>query len=112
MTVDDSLWVGADVAIFEEGTIEIWVGPRQITICGKPKVDKVDAARKQTRARPDGKMVFRVLDLAVEVDPSRVTTRFNGPSLEVLLRKTQARSEQELRAAAAQPQVFELVAQR
>lgn len=100
MTIDDSLWVGADVAIFEEGTIEVWVGPRQITICGKPKVDKVGVARKETGARLDGEMVFRFLDLPVEVDPSRVTTRFNGPSLEVLLRKTQARSAQETRAAA------------
>lgn len=101
MTAGDSLWVGADVAVFEEGTIEIWVAPRRMTVCGKPRVDKVHAARKPTGARPDGEMIFRVLDLPIEVDPSRVTARFNGPALEVLLKMAQARPEQEVKVATA-----------
>jgi hypothetical protein len=101
MTVGDSLWVGADAAAFQEGTIEIWVAPRKITICGKPRVEKVGAHRKHSEPRPGGEMIFHVLDLSVEVDPSHVTAKFNGPSLEILLRTMQAKPQQEAQAAAA-----------
>jgi hypothetical protein len=101
MTVGDSLWVGADIAVFEEGTIEIWVAPHKITICGKPRVDKVDAHRKHVGPRPGGEMNFHVLDLPVEIDPFHVTAKFNGPSLEILFRKAQAKPQQEAQAIAA-----------
>jgi hypothetical protein len=90
MTVGDNLWVGTDAAAFQEGTTEIWVAPPKITICGKPRRDKVDAHRHRIGIRPDGAMIFHVLDLPVEIDPSYVTAKFNGPSLEILLRKAQA----------------------
>src|SRR6202521_5951568 len=86
MSLNDALWMGADAGIFEEGTIEIWVAPRKITICGKPRVSKVDAHRKHIGPRPGGEMIFHALDLPVEVDPSHVTTKFNGSSLEILSR--------------------------
>jgi HSP20 family molecular chaperone IbpA len=105
MTIDDSLWVGADVGVFEEGTIETWVAPRKITICGKPRVDKVGAHREHTGPRPGGEMIFHVLDLSAEIDPSQVTAKFNGPSLEIFLRKAGAEPEpeakQEVTAAVA-----------
>jgi hypothetical protein len=101
MTVGDSLWIGTDARVFDEGTIEIWVAPRKITICGKPQVDKFDAQRKRIGPCPGREMIFRVLDLSLDVDPSRVTVKFNGPSLEILARKAQAKPRQEVRAAAA-----------
>lgn len=36
MNVDGTLWMGTDAAVFERGTIEIWVAPHRLTICGKP----------------------------------------------------------------------------
>jgi hypothetical protein len=35
----------------------------------------------------------------VEIDPSHVTAKFNGPSLEILLRKAQAKVQQQAAAA-------------
>jgi len=101
MSVNDTLWIGADAAVFAEGTIEIWVAPRKMTICGKPRQDKADAHRKHIGSHPSGEMIFHAIDLPVEVDPSRVTAKFNGFSLEILLRKAQAKPKQEARAAAA-----------
>ncbi len=101
MSLNDALWIGADAAIFEVGTIEIWVAPRKMTIWGKPRVTKVDAHRKHIGSHPGGQMIFHALDLPVEIDPSHVTAKFNGPSLEILLRKAQAKPKQEARAAAA-----------
>lgn len=101
MTVGDNLWIGTDAAVFQEGTTEIWVAPRKVTICGKPRCDRVIALRENIGIRPDGGLVFHVLDLPIEIDPSHVTAKFNGPSLEILLRKVQARPQQQAQAAAA-----------
>jgi HSP20 family molecular chaperone IbpA len=101
MSLNDTLWIGTDAGIFEEGTIEIWVAPRQLTICGKTRVDKVDAHRKHIGSHPGGEMIFQALDLPAEIDPSHVTAKINGWSLEILLRKAQAKPKPEARAAAA-----------
>ena len=101
MTVGDRLWIGTDAGVFEQGTIEIWVAPRKITICGKPRVDKVDAHRKRIGPCSGEEKIFRVLDLCLDLDPSQATVKFNGPSLEILVRKAQVKTRQEVRAAAA-----------
>jgi Protein of unknown function (DUF2934) len=90
MIVGDSLWVGADAAVFEKGTIEIWVAPRKITICGKPRVDKMDTHRKPIGTVHGGETTFCILNLSFAVDPSHVTAKFNGASLKILLRKADA----------------------
>lgn len=37
MSLDDSLWLSVDATHFREGTICIWVAPKRLTICGKPR---------------------------------------------------------------------------
>jgi HSP20 family molecular chaperone IbpA len=97
-TVGDRLWIGTDAGTFEQGTIEIWVAPRKITICGKPRADK-DVQGIGPRSGEE--RIFRVLDLCLDVDPSSATAKLHGPSLEILVRKAQTKSRQEARAAAA-----------
>ncbi len=98
MPIGDNLWIGANAAIFEEGTIEIWVAARRLTICGKPRIKGHAAAVTQGRSGGIEK-IFRVADLPFEVDPSNVTAKFNGQSLEILLKKAQP--EHKARATAA-----------
>ena len=98
-TVGDRLWIGTDAGIFKAGTIEIWVAPRKITVCGKPRTGGVDVQRIGPGS--DEERIFRVLDLCIDVDPSDTTAKFNGSSLEILVRKAQAKAQQEGRAAAA-----------
>jgi len=86
MTLNGSLWLGTDSSNFEEGTMEIWVAPRRITICGKPRMGGKYCVSKALSAD----RIFRVIDLPLDVDPSGVTTRFSGPSLEIVMRKAQA----------------------
>jgi hypothetical protein len=97
-TVGERLWIGTDARIFEPGTIEIWVAPRKITIGGEPRSDK-DVQGTGPLSRKE--RIFRVLDLCIDVDPSHMTAKLNGPSLEILVRKVQAESGQEAHAAAA-----------
>jgi len=98
-TVGDRLWIGTDARIFEQGTIEIWVAPRKITICGEPRSDK-DVQGIGPGSREE--RIFRILDLCLDVDPSHITAKLHGPSLEILVRKVQAPPLQKERAAAAQ----------
>ena len=97
-TVGDKLWIGTDARIFEQGAIEIWVAPRKITICGKPRPDK-DAQGIGPRSGEE--RIFRVLDLCIDVDPSHLTAKLHGPSLEILVRKARAKPRQEAQAAVA-----------
>jgi len=105
MSVDGTLWMGTDAAIFEEGTIEVWVAPRQLTICGKPSAGKegVAAATKWSGSHPDGEMIFHVIDLTCEIDPSRVSAKIDGPSLEILLKKAglEPEAKREMKVAVA-----------
>ena len=96
MTLNGSLWLGTDASTFEEGTIEIWIAPRHITICGKPRIEKERAASGERRAE----MIYHAVDLPLEVDPSGVTATFHGPSLEIVLRKAQAKPAQTMAAVA------------
>jgi HSP20 family molecular chaperone IbpA len=97
-TVGDRLWIGTDARIFEQGTIEIWVAPRKITICGEPRSDK-DV--QGIGPRPREERIFRVLDLCLDVDPFHMTAKLHGPSLEILVNKAQAKSRQEAQAVAS-----------
>jgi HSP20 family molecular chaperone IbpA len=45
--------------------------------------------------------MFREVRLSMEVDPSKVTARFNSQFIEILLRKVQAKQEQAVKAETA-----------
>jgi HSP20 family molecular chaperone IbpA len=103
MSVDDTLWVGTDAGSFAEGNIEIWVAPRRLTICGKARVGKEGAAKQGSRSCTDKDVIFHVLDLTREVNPSLVTAKIEGSSLELFLRKAAAGLEpvRDVKAAVA-----------
>ena len=96
MSLNGDLWLGTDASSFDEGTIEVLLAPRRITICGKPRIDskRLDSDAQQAE------MIYRVVELPLEVDPLTVTTQFNGSSLEVVLRKAQARPAHAVAAVA------------
>lgn len=100
MSLGKDLWVEAETAPFEPGSIEIWIASRNITVCGKPCTSNIDAHKIENASNRSVEMIFRALDLPVEIDPSGVTVKFNGPSMEILFRKAQVKP-QPLEAAAA-----------
>lgn len=100
MPLGDTLWVEADAAKFEAGSIEIWVAARNITLCGKPSAWRFAANDKARRGRAP-EMIFRTLELPVEIDPARITTKLRGPSLEILLTKKGTAASQKAKATAA-----------
>lgn len=101
MSLDDSLWLSMDATHFQEGTISIWVAPKRLTICGKPRSNGQAIPPAASSLQMQEEMMFREVALPVEVDPSNVTAKFNGQSLEILLKKAQAERGQTANAAAA-----------
>jgi HSP20 family molecular chaperone IbpA len=95
---EDSLFVGCDVAGFEEGSVEVWVAPRQMTICGKPFGPKEQTAKSETH--PYRGVVFRVVSLPVEVEPGRVLISLERNFLEIHLSTVHSKQESHVRAQA------------
>jgi len=101
MSLDDSLWLSMDATHFQEGTINIWVAPRRLTVCGKPRAKRQAAGLLPKSSHPGEELMFREVRLPIEIDPANVTARFNGRALDILLRKAQAKPDEAVRAAAA-----------
>ncbi|MBS1841547.1 MAG: DUF2934 domain-containing protein [Acidobacteria bacterium] len=95
----EALLVGCDIARFEKDSIEIWVAPKRVTICGKP------VAHKEKRANLDLHLyqgtVFRAVPLPVEVEPDGALINLRGNFLEIRLPKKHAWHEDRVRANAA-----------
>ena len=93
---DDALGVSCDIAGFEMGTVAIWAAPRQITISGKP----ISRWEPAARPNPYHGIVFRVVPLRLEVEPSRVVTTLKRHFLEIHLPIVRSRQEDLARAHA------------
>jgi len=83
LTRDDKVSVSADISVFDEGSVEVCVEPRRLSLCGRPR-----AQNAENGACPLREPVYRVLALPVEVDPRQVHARFNGRILEIDLYRT------------------------
>ncbi len=83
LTRDDKISVSTDISAFGEGSVEVCVEPRRLTLCGKPPAQDAGDG-----ACPLPESVYRVLALPVEVDPVQVHARFNGSMLQIDLPRT------------------------
>jgi HSP20 family molecular chaperone IbpA len=96
-TQDHMVVIGTDVAGFEPGTLELWVAPRQLTLCGQSHSHSLQTTTAQTH--PDKHLVFREIHLPSEIDPANIETSFHGRLLEIKL--PQARLHQAAKKANA-----------
>ena len=94
---EDSLVVGCDVARFEEGSVEIWVAPRQMTICGKPLRHKEQVSSSDHAYHG---IVFRVIALPVEIEPARVAAHVKCNFMEIRLPTVRTKQAIRVRAQA------------
>ena len=95
---DDSLVVGCDVAGFKEGSVEIWVAPRQMTICGRPLRHKEQVS---SSAHVYQGTVFRMIALPIEIEPSRATLHLKRRFMEIHLPTVRTKQVVRVRAQAA-----------
>ena len=95
---DDSLLVGFDVSRFEQGSVEVWIAPRQMTIWGKPIGHKEQAPRA---VRLYEGMVFRTIALPAEIEPGRAVGNVKSSFAEIRLPMSCPKYEERSRVQAA-----------
>jgi HSP20 family molecular chaperone IbpA len=81
-TADGSLHIGFNVAHFEEGSVEVWVSSRQMTICGRPIRRREQ--HEGTIPSYEG-IAFRTIVLPAEVEPARAVANVKRNFVEVCL---------------------------
>lgn len=77
---DGKVLIGCDLNRFEEGSIEIWIAPRRITISGK-LLERDACGCGESYGGP----VFREIQLPAEIDPKAVAVERNHRFLEIKL---------------------------
>jgi len=97
MIRDDAILIGIDTGQFAEGTMEVWVSPRHVTISGISR-DSLMGVVVKAGSQERGTRVFHSLDMAVDIDPSAATAEFNGTILELCFPKAHGQ-ESERRAS-------------
>jgi hypothetical protein len=77
-----SVLVGCDAGSFEKGSLEVWVAPRQVTLCGKPLLPR----RLSSGPAPVYcGAIFRVITLPAVIDPNRAFVHWKSSFLEIHL---------------------------
>jgi len=78
----DAVLVGFSGGSFEANSLELWVAPRQITICGKPLRPKVLASGSAPAYQGT---VFRVIVLPAVIDSKGVVSHWKSSFIELHL---------------------------
>jgi HSP20 family molecular chaperone IbpA len=80
--------IGTDTAGFEPNTLEIWVAPRQLTICGKTRAHSAHAAEPHLDSREH--LLFRQIQLPCEVQCAGARAHHSARFLEIQLAKAES----------------------
>lgn len=88
---NDAFAVRTPVPGFKASELMVAIEPRRLTIAGKRE------STAPTKGTAEGRHLFHVLNLGVDIDPSRATAGLRGDMLELVLPK--ARATQQARAA-------------
>lgn len=100
MPTNGNLWIGTDPSVFKEGSIEVWVAPDRVTLCGVPRAGE-EAMPRGEKCMPQKERIYEVIDLREEVEPSHVAAKVKNSTLEIVLEKAKVKeTEQEFKAAA------------
>src|SRR5262245_33742841 len=83
----DAVLIAFNAGSFETDSIELWVAPRQITICGKPLLRTITPSGSTPAYQG---MVFRVIVLPAVVDPKGVSMQQKSNFVEIHLPIVQA----------------------
>jgi Protein of unknown function (DUF2934) len=98
---DDTVCLTADISCFGPGTVEVWVEPHRITLCGAcPEKELEGPAQAATSIGPKN-WIFRTYGVTAELDPAEVIVRFNGPAMYVFIHRARPMPQQAVEVHAA-----------
>jgi HSP20 family protein len=83
----EQVTASVEVPGFSRQEIRVSVEPRRLIISGKAESREDHGAGKQIHSLKHEHLMFRIVDLPTEVDPSKAKATFNDGMLEVLMPK-------------------------
>ena len=87
-TRDHTILVGLDVADFESGSIELWIAPHRVVVCGKPQGYLGQPADARGSSEPS--MIFREVPLTADFEPHGVKAKMRGRFMEIRLPQSES----------------------
>ncbi|HUI74443.1 MAG TPA: DUF2934 domain-containing protein [Candidatus Acidoferrum sp.] len=91
----------AEIDDFHAKDLEVHVEPHRLVVLGRKVADKFHGHPASAIHESQGKEIYRVVDLPMEVDPFMVTANIQNGMLEVFMLKAANPRERMWRAAAA-----------
>jgi HSP20 family molecular chaperone IbpA len=83
----EQLTASAEVPGFHKQEIKAGLEPRRLSITGKTEPLEKHRAEKHPHSHRHAQLMFHVIDLPCEVDPSKAKATFNGGRLDVVMPK-------------------------
>lgn len=83
----EQLTARAEVPGFHRQEIKVSLEPRRLSISGKTEPREGKGPEKHPHSHRHAQLMFHVIDLPCEVDPSKAKARFNDGRLEVVMPK-------------------------
>jgi HSP20 family molecular chaperone IbpA len=83
-TRDHTILIGTDISGFEPGTVELWVAPHQITLCGQAHPHVAPTSNAPLCAAGE-RLIFREIRLPYKIDPASADTKMQGRFLDIKL---------------------------
>ena len=83
----EQLTVRAEVPGFHKHEIKVSLEPHRLTISGKTESLSGRGSEKHPHSHRHAQLMFQIIDLACEVDPSKAKATFNDGRLEVVMPK-------------------------
>jgi len=98
---EDCVCLTTDVSCFAPDTVELWIEPHRITLCGPRAEPNAEQLAEAATGNGEKNWIFRTHDVTAEVDPTGVTVRFNGPAINIYLHRAYPTPQQAVEAHAA-----------
>ena len=83
----EQLTARAEVPGFHRQEIKVSLEPRRLSISGKTALSESHESEKHPHSHRRAEMMYHVIDLPCEVDPSKAKATFNGGRLDVVMPK-------------------------
>jgi Protein of unknown function (DUF2934) len=98
---EDTVCVTTDASCFGPGSLEVWVEPHRITLCGPCAAQKLERPAEAAIRIGQRNWIFRTHELTAELDPAEVIVKFNGPAMHIYISRAHRKPQQAELAHAA-----------
>jgi Protein of unknown function (DUF2934) len=98
---DHRVCLTTNISCFAPGTLELWIEPHRITLCGPNPSRRLERTGPAAAGSGLRNLLFLTHELDSKVEPAEVTVRFNGPAMHIYVRRAALKPQMAAMAHAA-----------